>query len=163
VTTSHEDDPPLVEPHERPSYPGFSGPDEITQTELRSPLRPAKRTTLSPEDADRLMVRKALEASANATEALNKLLPQLATKHDVEQLTAGIKLAIAAAEGAAEAVDQLRADVRLWLFGDEHRTGLSQQVEGTFELAKTTYDGVFNGADSVSDAKRKVCEAIARK
>lgn len=75
----------------------------------------------------------------------------------------GVKAALQAAERAEAATALLRQDVKLWLFGDEHRPGLSQQIEGTFELAKTTYDGVFNGTDSVSDAQRQASEAIARK
>jgi hypothetical protein len=75
-----EDNPPL----ERPSYPGFSDSDEETKPDIRSPL--PQCTTLSPEDADRLMVRKALEASASATEALTALLPTLATKDDIAAL-----------------------------------------------------------------------------
>jgi hypothetical protein len=45
---------------------------------------------MPPEDANQRLIRSALQQSAEATEALNKLLPELATRENLRALDAGL-------------------------------------------------------------------------
>lgn len=150
-----EDNPPL----ERPSYPGFSDPEEQTKPDLKSPL--PQRTTLTPADAERMMVRKALEASAAATEAFTQLLPTLATKDDVSELRDLIG-SISERVGSIDVglkvcfdeISELRRDMRrgfddvkTWLFDDERsiaqRVGLlSEQMDSVIPMAAAAKEAV---------------------
>lgn len=102
-----------------------------------------RRTTLSPEDADREMVRQALLRVATYGDTLERIekriekLDSLVVKTDA--LDHGIGVLIRADERLERKLDQLRSDLQLWLFGDTHRHGIAQEVG----LARVRIDSLF--------------------
>lgn len=118
-----EDNPPNLPPRVFPEH---------AETIPPPAPRPTMRLTAEQrEQLDAEVVKHEAKRVAETLDRLDKFLPQL---------DAGVKAAIAAAERAEAAVDRLRADMHLWLFGDGVRPGVSQGVEATNRLAKDALD-----------------------
>ena len=135
---SHEDGPSNTTPAERTTMAPeeYSASEEITQVETPVP----QRTTLSPQDADRLMVQQALLRVAtygDVLERIEKKLDEQVVKS--EAFDRGIGALIRANERLDVKLDRLRADLQLWLFGDSHRNGIAQEVG----LARVRIDSLF--------------------
>lgn len=153
-----EDGPPNAQPPR--SYPEHS--------ETLPPPPPGK-VTMSPADADRIMVQQALLRVADSTERVEALLETLATKADFRALDLGIGMANRGIDELRQEMRQNVEDVKLWLFGDADRAGLAQAIdantklahdaliaarsvagrnEETTKLASTLYDAITHGPGS---------------
>ena len=96
---------------------------------------------MPPEDADRLLVRKALQQSAEATESLNKLLGSLVTKTELEPLTIRLGAVDAGVGLALSRFDEL----------DEKLNASLMRVADAMDALTRT---VMSAYDIASDAKK---------
>ena len=99
------------------------------------------RSTMPPEDANQRLIRHALQQSAEATESLNKLLPNLATKLDLDPLDRGIGMVLSRVDATDERLDTLNAT-------------LTQQLGIIAQAIEGLRHATMSAIDIATDAKR---------
>lgn len=112
--------------------------DDEPVTKVETPV--PQRATLTPQEADRLMVQQALLRVATYGDTLERIEAKLGKLAEVtDALDHGIGALIRADERMDRKLDQLRSDLQLWLFGDTHRHGIAQEVG----FARVRVDSIF--------------------
>lgn len=140
----------------------------------------------TPEAKQTLQIPKAQLDALNAAIAEGH---KASTNEIVGALDRAVSALMKRADETDQRIDQLRSDVRTWLFGDgDVRPGIAQdlgltreqtdsalaaiggmttrleslesQSKATLRVACASYTGIFQGPDKVSDEEREACETI---
>lgn len=149
-----EDAPPLEPARVYPEHaPTLKPPAPSPSPDPRPTVKmPAARVAELNAEA----VRHEATRVAETMERIDAILPLLATKRDLEPLDRGIRMAVDAADSASSAVAQLRGDLMLWLFGDEHRPGITQGIDAT---NKAAHDALVKATQALEKATEAAAEA----